>query len=195
MATWNYEAHDKLGQPSVGSVEASSEMEAAEMLRKDGLYAREISTDPVRQKYEHGATGGEAGHRPKDEHPIRELVATCLSSLDAGRMDPPGPAKAPSEIQVCVGFSGGGDLASPPRATSSTGLPGLARELEAISRVVAQMSEWEQAYRSARPGERLPAGVPSVGGKTWDLWNSGREDYVAGLLATALRNGVVEAQS
>jgi hypothetical protein len=58
MTKFNYEGHDKLGQPVTGFVEADSEAKAAQIIRQErGHYAREISIDDVKPIYERPAVG------------------------------------------------------------------------------------------------------------------------------------------
>jgi hypothetical protein len=68
MTKFNYEGHDKLGQPVTGFVEADSEAKAAQIIRQErGHYAREISTDDIKPIYERPAVGAVVQREPEEE--------------------------------------------------------------------------------------------------------------------------------
>jgi hypothetical protein len=192
-----YEGHDKFGQIVHDSIEAESEEKAAQAIRNERKhYAREISPDPVKPKYEKPAIGvmeeAATGEEAPKEAPEETPEETPEPSVEAPE------AKKP----VC-GKHGGHHC----RSQATPGEPGeaLKRDLEGISVVMRQMSAWNKDYKRAAawldaakeaeergeeppPGSgKLPPGVPRVGGKTWEFFESHLEDIGVELVKEAMR--------
>jgi len=62
----------------------------------------------------------------------------------------------------------------------------LAKELEGISTVLSLMGQWRAACKATTEGAQLPPGVPSVGGRTWDIYEASRGEIAADLIKAAL---------
>ena len=161
-----YEGHDKLGQIVCGSVEAPTEEEAAQIIRKErGHYAREISPeDNIKKKYEIPAVGGVAP-LPKDAiDPIPLAVAKAASVHNNA-------------------------IKSSTSTQSSDWKDVLQKEIESISEVSRQMMKWRTEYLKSQETEDavpLPDDFPKVGGKTWQSYYSNLEPIIEHLFKQAL---------
>jgi len=89
MTTFNYEGHDKLGQPVTGSVDAESEARAAQVIRQErGHYAREISLGEVRTMYERPAIGAPVAKEEPKEDVVPVPVTADVVGQPAAVVDP-----------------------------------------------------------------------------------------------------------
>jgi hypothetical protein len=173
---YNYEGHDKLGQPVKGFVDAENEAIAAQTIRQErGHYAREISLGEVRTLYENPAVGG-----------------VTLRDDDKGTAEAAEPhpeEKETSEERLVKE----GNVETP---QTSSGDPRTRTEvlragLEGISEVLRQVQEWKAAYRtSAENKTPLPQGVPAVGGKTWDCYDKHFESIAEHLFKEVARQAL-----
>ena len=185
---FNYEGHDKLGQIVTGTVEAPSEEEAAKIIRADrGHYAREISTDEVKPKYDTPAVGGIAERPP------------AVEEADAA-------AEAAGET------SGIFSTAAAARDTKTKDVKkeeeyswnkALGADVERISDVLRQMKAWKTAYQKSlsakdtdgkviSKGSSLPTGVPVVGGKTWECYDKHFDAITEHLFKKALERAMTK---
>ena len=200
---FNYEAFDKLGQPVKDSVEASSEEEAAQIIRQErGHYARVISTEEVQTRFETPAVGGVVSEPPAEDD-VSEIFATNPSAIDMiMNKDTPETKALLEQVKPTVGTD-----KPVPQTTSKDDqkLPVwneiLRKELEDISEVLRQMVVWEKEYRDSLPtkdvdgnpvseGHPLPAGVPKVGSKTWECYHTHFDAVTEHLFKTALERAV-----
>lgn len=161
MANWNYEAHDKYGKPSIGEIEAATEQDAAQELRKRGLFARELSQNLIKAKYDRGALTSDVV--PDDPGPV---------DTDGNHLRLPLPETRTANVQK--------NLAEDVAPLT------LIRDLEAISEVVRRMERWAKAYKDTAPDAPLPSGTPSMGSKAWAIYSESRDRIVAGLIERAM---------
>jgi len=181
MARYNYEGHDKLGQPVKGFVDAENEALAAQTIRQErGHYAREISLGEVRTLYEKPAVGGvilrnDGGTGEAAPPEGKEEYGETHEERN-GQLVKEGDVEAP---QTSSGES--------PRTRTEV----LRAGLEGISEVLRQVQEWKAAYRtSAENKTPLPQGVPAVGGKTWDCYDKHFESIAEHLFKEVARQAL-----
>lgn len=177
--TYYYEAHDKFGQPVNGKVEAESEEQAAKVIRDEGHYAREISTEPVKAKYEVPDVG--VGKSSTGEEAPPHKVSRSES-------DAPVQKKATKrEVKNFI-------KTMENRNKEAKGEPILTRDrilkdqIEGVSEVLRLMSTWSKAYKEAQENEKeFQPGFPVVGGKTWEIFDANKQDFGKALILEAMK--------
>lgn len=190
-----YEAHDKFGSPTVGEIEADSDEMAAQVLREKGLFAREISTEPIdKPKYSRGVLtpmGSLAEDQAPDE-PIDEEGETLdmekiAEQLGATRKPMPEAAEKAmaaaglkKPAKKLVDMRDADDIVSarlqPPACDYPEAWQGwLANRMAKVDKILAQLDKWEQGGEGAPPVSRM----------TWDIYLAARRTIAVELLIRA----------
>jgi len=168
-----YEAHDKFGSPTVGEIEADSDEMAAQALREKGLFAREISTEPIdKPKYSRGVLtpmGSLAEDQAPDE-PVDEKGET----LDQDKLIETRPA--PKAIDMRDADDIVATRLQPPACDQPEAWQGwLAEEMTKVDKILTQLDKWEQGSE----------GAPHIKRMTWDIYLASRRSIAVELLIRA----------
>jgi len=182
--TFHYEAHDKLGQIVKGTVEADSEEDAAHIIReKRGHYAREISQEPVKGKYEYPAVGTIAPKpeaAKEQEEPEEKATTTPEENDPFYKIREEAFASLEKSLENCRC----GGKCSQKRSREDV----LRGGLEGVSEVLRLMHTWLKVYNAAVEHDTdLPPGTPRLGGRTWSIFEAHLDELARDLIGEAMR--------
>lgn len=199
-----YEGHTAHADPCCGEIHADTEAAAVEKLRGNGIYVLQLSEEQITPKYTSGALAtGPTG-------PTGPIGGPQLDSETAGDAQARKAPEPISKVADVIGNSAPGlekkAKKRPVKRTNShkdeevrkeardreaaAWQSSLAREVQGISDVVRMVDAWHKAYQA---GAKLPPGCPNVGGKTWEIYGSKKEEIVHEMFAKAMCRAVQKA--